>query len=315
MTSRQPPYRATLTTGIASVLALVLLSACSSGGTDTASGDSGQAAAARADAARVGPAADFAQKGTAGSGQAGGAGVKPAGLEGAPLGTAALIKTADVSMRADDVTSVVAKISALAIGLGGRVSSENTSSDASGDADEAFVTVEVPVHSFESSVDKIASFGTHVVKETATEDVTAELADVDSRVRSAETSIAQLRRLFSRATKLGEVIAVESELSQREADLEALQAQQRVLQARTTMSTITVNVSRPQTTPAHQDQARGGFWSGLKQGWHGMVTFVGALAHGVGVVLPLGTLVLGIGLLGYVVVRRFIPRRLTRTSE
>lgn len=304
------------------MLALVLLSACSSGGNDSSSGDSGsvQAAAAGATAdkaVRGGPALDSVQGGgTAGSGRATGADVKTTGLlRGSDLVTGALIKTADVSMRADDVTSVVDKITALATGRGGRVSSENTSSDASGHADEAFVTVEVPVNSFESSVDKIATFGTHVVKETTSEDVTAQLADVSSRVRSAEASIAQLRRLFSRATKLGEVIAVESELSQREADLEALQAQQRVLQARTTMSTITVDVSRPQTTPVHQDQARGGFWSGLKQGWHAMVTFVGTLAHGLGVVLPLGTLVLVIALLGYVVVRRFIPRRLTRTSE
>lgn len=237
-----------------------------------------------------------------------------AGLgRGIDLSTGAVIKTADVSMQADDVAAVVDKVSALATGLGGRVSSENTSSDAKGGADNAFVTVEVPVDTFESSVDKIATYGTHVDQNIATQDVTAKLADVDSRVRSAETSIAQLRRLFSRASKLGDVIALESELSQREADLEALQAQQRVLQARTTMSTISVDITltRPATKTSSTDASGGGFVSGIKRGWDALVTFVVTGAHTLGLVLPIGTLLLLIAAGIWFGVRRLTPARRT----
>lgn len=294
---------------IAAVLSCLLLGACSSGSND--SGTSSDSAAAEAPAA--GMALDSAASSVDGGAGSDQGGVKPVDLtRGSDLAGSAIIKTADVSMQADDVASVVDKITALTAGLGGRVASQNTSSDAKGNATNAYLAVQVPVDTFEASVDKIATFGTHVDQSTSTEDVTAKVADVDSRVRSAEDSIAQLRRLFTRATKLGDVIALENELSQREADLEALQAEQRVLQARTTMSTISVDVTRPDTKQSPStDAASGGFVSGIKRGWDALVTFVLAVAHTLGLVLPIATLLLLVAAMIWFGVRRLTPSRRT----
>ncbi len=81
------------------------------------------------------------------------------------------------------------------------------------------------------------------------------------------------------------------------------------------MSTIMVNVARPSTTPPRQDKAHDGFLSGLTQGWSRLVAFLVALAHGIGLVLPLGALALCAGLAAYAVVRRFMPRHVPYTSE
>jgi hypothetical protein len=227
-----------------------------------------------------------------------------------------LIRTASVSLRSSDISSVLAKIDQLTTRDGGFIASETASTDTHGVTVRSTVDVAVPVAHFQSAYDELATYGDLVSRSSATRDVTAQVVDVDSRVKSAHDSIAQLRLLFSRATKLGDVIALEDELSQREADLEALQSEQRDLRAHTSMSTISVDVSSPAaTSPGHSSDKAGGFLSGIRQGWDGMVTFVFASAHVVGLVLPLGTLALLAVLTGWVAVRRFTPRRPPRTSE
>jgi Domain of unknown function (DUF4349) len=226
-----------------------------------------------------------------------------------------LIRTGSVSLRSGDIASVLAKIDQLIARDGGFIAGETTTTDTHGVAVRSSVDLAVPVSDFGSAYDEVASYGDLVSRSSSTRDVTAQVVDVDSRVKSAHDSIAQLRLLFSRATKLGDVIALEDELSQREADLEALQSEQRDLRSHTTMSTISVDItSAAATSPGHSDKA-GGFLSGIRQGWHGLVAFVVGFAHVVGLVLPLGSLALLAALAGWVAVRRLTPRRPPRTSE
>jgi hypothetical protein len=231
------------------------------------------------------------------------------------LNSRALIRTGDVSLRSSDVSSVRAKIDQLVVRYGGYIASEDTSTDTDGAEVSSHLEIAVPVADFNRAMEEVASFGTEISTNTNTQDVTARVVDVDSRVRSAHDSIAQLRLLFSRATRLGDVIALENELSQREADLEALQSQQRDLVAHTTMSTISVDVTTSAKTVPVQRDKTAGFLAGIRQGWHGMVTFIVAFAHGVGLVLPLAGLALLAGLATWVAVRRFTPWRRPRTSE
>ena len=58
------------------------------------------------------------------------------------------------------------------------------------------------------------------------EDVTTKVIDNDARVRAAERSIRQIENLLSRAEKLGDIIAIESDLARRQADLDSLKSQQ-----------------------------------------------------------------------------------------
>jgi hypothetical protein len=225
----------------------------------------------------------------------------------------ALIKTAAVSLRSTDVSSVLDRIDQLVAHDGGFIASEDTSTDSHGVAVRSQVQLSVPSSDFGSAYAAVASYGALVSKNSSARDVTSQVVDVDSRVKSARDSIARLRLLFSRAEKLGDVIALESELAQREADLEALQAQQRDLTAHTTMSTITVDVASTVAPVSHE--SAGGFLSGIREGWRALVTFVQALSHGVGLILPLAVLALLAGLVTWVAVRRFTPRRPPRTSE
>ncbi len=228
----------------------------------------------------------------------------------------AQIKTAAIRLEADNVDEVLQQVSDVVVVAQGEIESEDTSTNRQGQAVHSRLVLRVPVDEFDATVTKIADLGVRYTLETSVEDVTAEVADINSRVRSAEDSIAQLRRLFSAATKLGDIIALENELSQRQADLEALQAQQRALADLTTMSTITVTVRQTSDPPPPADEDRaGGFIAGLKSGWDALVEFVRALSHGLGLALPLGTLLTLVAVGGYLLLRRFTPRLRPRANE
>ncbi|MGI8889112.1 MAG: DUF4349 domain-containing protein [Nocardioidaceae bacterium] len=226
-----------------------------------------------------------------------------------------LIKVGAVALEADDIGDVVDQISVLIIGVDGQIASEETSTDTDGQQSRSRLTLQVPVAKFDATLDKVAGYGDLVSRSSSAKDVTAQVADVNSRTTSAKASIQQLRSLFARATKLGDIITLERELSDREADLEALQAQQRSLASRTSMSTIHVSISLPEEEKQEPTEDQAGFVAGLKSGWNGMVTFVIGSAHAFGLALPLGTLAVVMALIGWIVVRRFTPHRATPTSE
>ena len=215
------------------------------------------------------------------------------------------IKTARIALRAQNVPAVVASVEQVASTEGGFIDSENTSTDTHGVTQSSSVTVRVPVNTFDAAVDAVSQLGQLASRRTTTQDVTGQVADVGSRVASARASILQLRTLFNRATKLGDIITLESQLSERESNLEALEAQQRALTDQTNLSTIAVLVTRPVAVSArpHQDSTSG-FVGGLNQGWDALVTTFAAVAHALGAVLPLGIALAVLACLVWMLARR-----------
>ena len=318
-TSWTPEWRTRAASIIAIAAALVTLTGCGGGG---GSGDSGTAADTPANAGELdatkASAAERADS-LSSARSADGGDLNAAAYDKRStadlLFGAALVKTAAVTLEADSVGPVITGINSLAVRVGGQVAREDTQTSEAGVQVRSHIELRVPVDEFDRAVQEIVSLGHLVAKTRTSEDVTARVADVESRVDSAEDSIAALRTLFNRATKLGDVIALERELSEREANLEALQAQQRSLRAQTSMSTIVVDVSaEPASAPGERD-ASGGFLAGIEQGWHAMVRFIVGFSHVVGLLLPLGSLALLTALVAWVVARRLRPRRVAGTSE
>lgn len=296
------------------VLSLLLVAGCSSGGTNDSAADSdvvdaasGGAAAERSDprAAILDSAADSEMRKA-----------PPPETDLTDVTPRAQIKIAAIGLTADNVDAVLQQLTDVAVTAGGEITSENTSTNRQGEAVHSRMVLRVPVDQFESAVSTIDDLGLRSSLRTSVEDVTAQVADTDSRVQSAEDSIASLRRLFAAAKKLGDIIVLERELSHREADLEALQAQQRALADQTALSTINVTVSQT-TTPASpgNDEEAGGFVAGVKSGWDGLVGFVRALSHGLGLVLPIGTVLVLTVALGWFLVRRLTPWLRPRANE
>ncbi|MBO2448526.1 DUF4349 domain-containing protein [Actinomadura barringtoniae] len=263
-----------------------LVTAC---GGSSDSGDSSAASAPKQAAsaapgnneADTGNAAGGSGSGSRGSGGAGSA-ASQAKLDPNPAGRAVIYQS-DLRVRAKNVDTATARAKQLVTAAGGYVDNESSTSDPVG----ASVTFKIPADRYPAVLDQLSGqLGTKLSLRQQAEDVTGEVADVDSRVRSAQATLDSFRKLLDRARTVGEVMNVEQEISQRQADLEALQARQKSLQQRTRFATVTLAIEpNGKPSPAHHGKRRG-FMGGLENGWHAFTTFVGGLLLVFGWLLP-----------------------------
>lgn len=231
--------------------------------------------------------------------------VNPAKLDPNPAGRAVIYQS-DLRVRAKDVDAATARAKQLVTASGGYVDNESSTTDPVG----ASVTFKIPADRYPAVLDQLSGqLGTKLSLRQQAEDVTGEVADVDSRVRSAQATLGSFRKLLDRAKTVGEVMNVEQEISQRQADLEALQARQKTLQQRTRFATVTLTIEpNGKPSPAHHDK-RGGFLGGLQNGWHAFTTFVGGLLLVLGWLLPFLIPVALVGLPALAIWHRIRDRR------
>jgi hypothetical protein len=187
------------------------------------------------------------------------------------------------------VQATVARATQLAESAGGYVSGEHASVVQAGKHARPVVNIQfkVPAAAYQPTLTALGGLGTQRSETQQAQDVTGTVADVNSRVASAEAAIAQLRKLLTRAGSVGGLLTVQEQINQEEASLEALQSQQRALARETTYATISLTVTRTAPPPAqHHHQAAAGFLRGLTAGWHALRTAVAWLLTVAGAVLP-----------------------------
>src|SRR5919204_1837253 len=102
--------------------------------------------------------------------------------------------------------------------------------------------------------------GRRVSQRQQAQDVTQQVADVASRVKSAQATLATFRKLLDRAHSVNDVVTLEDEISTREADLESLQARQKSLSEQTTYATVTLRLEG--TVVAHHGHKKSGGFTG-----------------------------------------------------
>jgi hypothetical protein len=263
------------------------LASCSGGSGDT--GAAGGKPAVEPGAAQPG-SGDAGQQAATGSAPTGSAANRNA--SGALLQEQKLIQTSSLSVEVTDVTRAVRAAEDTALATGGRVQSEQTSSetgDGSGSDDRvtsADLVLRVPPDAYERAVRKLASLGRLLSQGRDTKDVTQQFVDVQSRIETQRASLDRVRVLLSRATKIGDVVAIESELSRREADLESLLAQQKALAEQADLRTIKLHLAATGDQPMGEEETELGFLAGLRNGWRAFTGFVGVVLLVVGALLP-----------------------------
>jgi hypothetical protein len=313
----RPSRRRRTWTGAAWIVVLtaggcLLASGCSSGGASAGGTTSGAAAAGVAAPVPGRAAAPAAQSKSAGSGA-----VHGAGLTALPLpGGQAVIFTATLGVRAKDVQATVARATQLAEAAGGYVSGEHASMTQSRHA-RAMVSIQfkVPAAVYQSTLSALGGLGTKRSETQQAQDVTGTVADVNSRVASAEAAIAQLRTLLTRAGTVNGLLTVQEQINQEEATLEALQSQQRALARETAYATISMTVTGTVARhAAHHPAGATGFLGGLAAGWRALRVVVAGLLTAAGAALPFA-IPLGLVALAAVAARRWLSRRRSASAR
>ena len=298
------PRAAAPALAVLSVLLAGALVGCSGG---SSGGDGGSTAA---DASVVGgaPAAELQDS-------AGGAAdsVSAVGRDRVETGPGvpaqAVIRHGNVALRADDVADVQQEVQKVVDRYAGQVTEEKTTTDDDGKPAYTRMVLRIPSERFSDTMDALQGVdGAELESANSTEDdVTTKLIDTRTRVAAQKRSIARITVLFDRAESIRDIMAIEGQLSRREADLDSLKQQQAWLAEQTSWSTITVHLKQKTAKDADTDET--GFLAGLHSGWHAFTGASVAVITAVGALLPFAVLLVLVGTPLWILLRRRAGRR------
>ena len=308
MTTTSRLRRRALLPGLGLLLSfLLVLAACSGGGDDSLESPTARAAEDGIAAEGGGFAQDAPAPAPADSRS-----VTSTSDSSAPdipvLQTRAVISTGTVTLRSRDVGQARFDVQKVVDAHRGEISDEQTATDTKGRIDRSRLVIRVPSQFFDDVMTELGEVAELRSAKRTSEDVTTEVIDIGVRVRAQERSLERIELLLSRAQSLRAIIAIESQLSRRQADLDSLKAQQAFLADQTSLSTITVFLEKSdKAVPVEPDEA--GFVAGLQRGWDALGRAATVLATGLGALLPFMVVLLLLGVPVWLLVRSLVRRR------
>jgi hypothetical protein len=201
------------------------------------------------------------------------------------------------SASADDITGLV-------VDAGGRISSRSDYSPIDYGSPSAYLEIRIPFGALEATVAAISELGDVQESSINTYDVSLQKIDLDARISVLESAIERLGILLEQAENTSDLIATESALSDRQAELDSLNSQREYLSDQTLFATISVNLfTSADATPTEPE----GFVDGILRGLASIVAFFAGMIVWAGILLPwLGMLAV---VLGVVVLVRRVRRK------
>ncbi|MGN6502891.1 MAG: DUF4349 domain-containing protein [Pseudolysinimonas sp.] len=194
-----------------------------------------------------------------------------------------VVISGDVTITAEDPLAASKQAVRIVESAGGRVDDRTEYAAGENDNGSAQLTLRIPADSLTAVLDKLEKLGTTEQVSLSTSDVTVETQDLDARIDALRASIGRLNTLIAKAKNISDLIALESEISSRQGELESLEAQQRYLADQVAMSSITLYLQSKAQAPVSQPDT---FWDGLSAGWGAFVAFWAGLLVVLGVLLP-----------------------------
>lgn len=293
---------------LAAVAAVAATAGCSGSGSDD---DSTSGGATTRDESLVEPAGDSKvvgpDRGMLDDGSADVAGSAPESEPDKQLEIegAAVISTGTVSLEDKDVADARIEVRKVIDKYRGTLSEQETSTGDKGEVTSARLVVRVPSARFADAMLDLEGIATLVNSDSSGQDVSTEVVDVEARIRAQRKSVSRIEALLARAESLEQIVTIESQLSSRQAELDALLARQTYLADQTSQSTISIYIEQPRgDREDEEEETADGFLGGLQDGWDSFVSGFGAVLTVVGFCLPWLALMLLIGIPTRVLLRR-----------
>jgi hypothetical protein len=218
-----------------------------------------------------------------------------------------VVRTAEVVVQVDgELSAAAARVRAIAQSVGGSVANETTTYADTGHAakagrpGESVLVLRVPTDTLDRTLSLLTGaggIGKELSRSSTSQDVTGDLADLQSRVTTQRASVARVRALLARATSVQEVVSIESEVTKRESDLEAAEARQAVLADRADFATLTIDLRMPALVPPPPPppQKPNPFVDGLASGWHAVTASTAVVLTVLGALLPVAVVIAVLG--------------------
>ncbi|MCD4526719.1 DUF4349 domain-containing protein [Nocardioides sp. cx-173] len=317
MTHAATGLRRRLTTAALAVLLVTTVAACSSGSGESRDSGGGDAASSEAEAPARGADADRPD-GLSALDDSTGRNVATGPADVADVADERkLISQGNVQLRSEDVEQALFDVQQVVDTVAGEVVQKDTATGEAGAATRARLVLRVPSARFDEAMAGLEDAADLVTSSSNVQDVTTKVLDVDIRVRVQRRSIQRIEVLLDQAESIRDIVAVERQLSTRQADLASLERQQAYLADQTAQATITLSIERTKAPAdkAEEKEDREGFVAGLDSGWTGFKNVTVALATALGAALPF---LLVLALLAWparLLVRRLARRRTSPVVE
>lgn len=237
------------------------------------------------------------------------AGSDASGASAAKTGTVdrQVVQTGYATVVVKDPLDAAAKATQITESVGGRVDGRIELAPSATTSGSAILTLRIPAASLDATLAKLKALGSVQEVSLSATDVTMQVQDLDARIKALTASIGRLIELQASATDTDTLIKLETAISDRQAELEARQSEQRYLSDQVAMSTITLNLNAVETAVALPP---GNFFSGLATGWAAFLAFFAGLLIVFGVLLPW---LASAAVIAFLVI--FIVRRAKRHSD
>ena len=194
-----------------------------------------------------------------------------------------VITTGWVTVTVDDPLAAASEATRIAEQVGGRVDGRSEYAPAGGNKGSATLTLRLPADKLTEALEQLKELGAVQEVTLNSSDVTMVTQDLEARIKAYKASIDRLLALVETATDTDTLIQLETAITDRQAQLESLESEQRYYADQVSLSTVTLNLVSDYTGPVAEPD---NFLTGLVAGWNAFVAFFAGLLVALGVLLP-----------------------------
>lgn len=158
-------------------------------------------------------------------------------------GTSDVVRFGNLSLEVTDADEALARITTIVESAGGYISA----SSRSGQGENLYLsaTLRVPAAEFSAVLASLRAEGEVLYEDIGSYEVTMQVLDLEARLENLRASEAAFLKLLDRAESVADVVAVQSELSRIQGDIESYEAQLSGVKDQVEMASINVSLSLP----------------------------------------------------------------------
>jgi hypothetical protein len=164
-----------------------------------------------------------------------------------------VIRNANLTMIVKNTQTSLDDIGKMTTEYKGFIQSSNTTKYEQGL--QASITIKIPSDKLDLALERLRKMAVEVRNDQVTgQDVTAEYADLESRIKNLEAAEVQLRTILEKSTKTEDVLAIYRELTSIRGQIEQAKGRAQFLSTSASMSTVTISlipdvIAQPITAP------------------------------------------------------------------
>lgn len=234
-------------------------------------------------------------------------------LDGQPTAQR-VIKTGELTLRVENAANAMEDVRLRVTTKKGFVESSTISDEGEGPR-TGWMTIRIPVTSFDEMMRDLKGIATLVLRETTGgQDVTMEFVDIEANLRNAKAEEASYLEILKRSGDIEDVLAVTQQLANVRGRIEQIEGRKRYMENQTDLATITVTL-----TEETRVEVPGRTWRpgevirqalrDLVESLQELVNFLIRLVIGIiGLLLPIAALTALLIWIGWKIVRALLSR-------